>query len=70
MRRRWQGGLLTGLGRQGVDAARKQITPTPELSSTAAGAVRRMAAAQRLATGLAAVMERMMTLLPRRLRQR
>ncbi len=59
--------FLVGLDRQRADAAGQQITPVPGLSSTtAAGVARRITAAQWLAveTGLAAVTERMMTLLP------
>jgi len=59
--------FLVGLDRQRADAAGQQITPVPGLSSTtAAGVARRITAAQWLAveTGLAAVTERTMTLLP------
>ena len=59
--------FLAGLDRQRADAAGQQITPVPGLSSTtAAGVARRITGAQWLAveTGLAAVTERMMTLLP------
>jgi hypothetical protein len=59
--------LLTGLDRQRADAAGQQLTPVPGLSSTtAAGLARRITAGQWLAveTGLAAVTERMLALLP------
>jgi len=59
--------FLTGLDRQRADAAGQQLTPVPGLSSTtAAGLARRITGAQWLAveTGLAAVTERMLALLP------
>jgi Transposase DDE domain group 1 len=59
--------FLTGLDRQRADAAGQQLTPVPGLSSTtAAGLARRITAGQWLAveTGLAAVTERMLALLP------
>ena len=59
--------FLTGLDRHRADAAGQQLTPVPGLSSTtAAGVARRITGAQWRAveTGLAAVTERMMTLLP------
>jgi hypothetical protein len=59
--------FLIGLDRQRADAAGQQITPVPGLSSTtAAGLARRITAGQWQAveTGLAAVTQRMMTLLP------
>src|SRR5712692_9477293 len=59
--------FLTGLDRQRADAAGQQITPVPGLASTTAARVaRRITAAQWLAveTGLAAVTERMLGLLP------
>ena len=59
--------FLSGLDRQRADAAGQQLTPVPRLSSTtAAGVARRITGGQWLAveTGLAAVTERMMTLLP------
>jgi Transposase DDE domain group 1 len=55
------------LDRQRADAAGQQLTPVPGLSSTtAAGLARRITAGQWLAveTGLAAVTERMLALLP------
>jgi len=59
--------FLTGLDRQRADAAGQQLTPVPGLSSTtAAGVARRVTGGQWLAveTGLAAVTERMLGLLP------
>jgi hypothetical protein len=59
--------FLAGLDRQRADAAGQQITPVPGLSSTtAAGLARRMTAGQwrSVETGLAAVTERMLALLP------
>jgi hypothetical protein len=59
--------FLVGLDRQRADAAGQQITPVPGLASTtAAGLARRITGARWLAveTGLAAVTERMMALLP------
>ncbi len=59
--------FLVGLDRQRADAAGQQLTPVPGLSSTtAAGVARRITGGQWLAveSGLAAVTERMMTLLP------
>jgi len=59
--------FLVGLDRQRADAAGQQITPVPGLASTtAAGVARRITGAQWLAveTGLAAVTERMLALLP------
>ena len=59
--------FLAGLDRQRADAAGQQIKPVPGLSSTtAAGLARRITAGQwRLVeTGLAAVTERMLELLP------
>src|SRR5450755_1852844 len=59
--------FLVGLDRQRADAAGQQITPVPGLpSTTAAGVARRITGAQWRAveTGLAAVTERMLALLP------
>ena len=59
--------FLVVLDRQRADAAGQQLTPVPGLASTTAGGVaRRITGAHWLAveTGLAAVTERMMTLLP------
>ena len=59
--------FLAGLDRQRADAAGQQIAPVPGLASTtAAGLARRITAGQWLAveTGLAAVTERMLALLP------
>ena len=59
--------FLVVLDRQRADAAGQQLTPVPGLGSTTAGGVaRRITGAHWLAveTGLAAVTERMMTLLP------
>jgi len=59
--------FLAGLDRQRADAAGQQITPVPGLSSTtAAGLARRITPAQWQAVerGVAAVTERMMSLLP------
>src|ERR1019366_5513024 len=59
--------FLVGLDRQRADAAGQQLVPVPGLSSTtAAGLARRITAGQWLAVeeGLAAVTERMLTLLP------
>ena len=59
--------FLTGLDRQRADTAGQQLTPVPGLSSTtAAGVARRITAGQwRLVeTGLAAVTQRMLDLLP------
>jgi hypothetical protein len=59
--------FLVGLDRQRADAAGQQIAPVPGLSSTtAAGLARRVTAAQWQAveTGLAAVTDRMLALVP------
>ena len=59
--------FLTGLDRQRADAAGQQITPVPGLSSTtAAGLARRITGEQWKAveSGVAAVTERMLELLP------
>jgi Transposase DDE domain group 1 len=60
-------GFLVGLDRRRADAAGQQITPVPGLSSTtAAGLARRVTPGQWQAveTGVAAVTERMLALLP------
>jgi len=59
--------FLTGLDRQRADAAGQQVTPVPGLASTtAAGLARRFTPAQWQAVehGVAAVTERMLSLLP------
>jgi hypothetical protein len=59
--------FLAGLDRQRADAAGQQLTPVPGLSSTtAAGVARRITAGQwrSVETGLAAVTQRMLELLP------
>jgi hypothetical protein len=59
--------FLVGLDRQRADVAGQQLTPVPGLASTtAAGVARRITSAQWMAveTGLAAVTERMLALLP------
>ena len=60
--------FLTGLDRQRADVAGQQLTPVAGLASTtAAGLARRIAPAQwlKVETGLAAVTERMLGLVPR-----
>lgn len=59
--------FLVGLDRQRADAAGQQITPVPGLASTTAGGLARRFADDQWAaveTGLAAVTERMLALLP------
>jgi len=60
--------FLTGLDRQRADAAGQQLSPVPGLASTtAAGLARRVTPTQwlKVETGLAAVTQRMLGLLPR-----